>query len=292
MPQGRIVKALAGYYYVENGSEPLRCRARGIFKKKGVSPLVGDMVEFASTGTDEGVINEILPRQSELIRPPIANVDQAILVFSVREPVFNPQLLDKFLVHTEDAGIQSVICLTKTDLVEDEEELKKIQESYQQIGYPVVITSSKKDRGIEELREYLKGHLSVFSGQSGVGKSSLLNQLFTHLHLETAPISMKLGRGKHTTRHVELIALPEGGLVADTPGFSSLDFQTIEAEQLGSCFREIREHAVHCKFRGCLHLNEPSCRVREVLEEGEILQSRYDHYTQFLREIKERKPRY
>jgi ribosome biogenesis GTPase len=291
MPQGRIIKALAGYYYVEAGQQSIQCRARGIFKKKKISPLVGDLVEYELTGGEEGVINEILPRQSELIRPPIANVNQAILVFSAKEPDFSPQLLDKFLVHTEKAGIDSIICITKVDLIE-EEQLAEIKENYAKIGYPIVMTSSKQDRGIEEVREYLKGHLSVFAGQSGVGKSSLLNQLFKHLDLETAPISYKLGRGKHTTRHVELIPLPEGGWVADTPGFSSLDFQLIEAEELGHCFREIREHSVHCKFRGCLHLNEPACRVREVLEEGQILQSRYNHYTQFLREIKDRKPRY
>lgn len=291
MPQGRIIKALAGYYYVESGQQPIQCRARGIFKKKKITPLVGDLVEYEITGGEEGVINEILPRQSELIRPPIANVDQAILVFSAKEPDFSPQLLDKFLVHTEKAGIDSIICITKVDLIE-EELLAEIKENYAKIGYPIVMTSSKEDRGIEEVREHLKGHLSVFAGQSGVGKSSLLNRLFKHLNLETAPISNKLGRGKHTTCHVELIPLPEGGWVADTPGFSSLDFQFIEANELGHCFREIREHSAHCKFRGCLHLNEPACRVREVLEEGQILQSRYDHYTQFLREIKDRKPRY
>jgi ribosome biogenesis GTPase len=291
MPQGRIIKALAGYYYVDTGQQPIQCRARGIFKKKKITPLVGDIVEYEVIGGEEGVINEILPRRSELIRPPIANVDQAILVFSAKEPDFNPQLLDKFLVHTENAGIESIIFITKADLI-DEEELKEIKESYTKIGYPVVITSSVQNRGIEEARQCLIGHVSVFAGQSGVGKSSLLNKLFPHLHLETAPISYKLGRGKHTTRHVELISLPEGGWVADTPGFSSLDFQFINAEELGQCFREIREYSVHCKFRGCLHLNEPACRVREVLEEGLIQQSRYDHYTQFLREIKDRKPRY
>ena len=295
MPRGRIVKALAGYYYVdnvENDLESLQCRARGIFKKRGISPLVGDWVEFEFTENNEGIINEIHPRETELIRPPIANVDQAILVFSVSEPDFNPQLLDKFLVHTEDVGIQSVICLTKTDLLKEDGLLHEIKRNYEGIGYPVVITSSKKDQGIEEIREHLQGHLTVFSGQSGVGKSSLLNALFSYLHLETAPISLKLGRGKHTTRHVELISLPDGGWVADTPGFSSLDFQSIEAENLGRCFLEIREYSSKCKFRGCLHLNEPSCGVRQGLEEGHILQSRYDHYIHFLKEIKDRKPRY
>jgi len=291
MPQGRIVKALAGYYYVQDGDALWQCRASGVFRKKGITPLVGDEVVYETNGT-EGTITEILPRTSELIRPPIANIDQAILVFSLVEPDFNPQLLDKFLVHTEAANVDAVICLTKADLLSDKEKLNRIRERCNAIGYPVVVTSSKGKRGIEDIRAYLGGHLSVFAGQSGVGKSSLLNALFSGLSLETAPISQKLGRGRHTTRHVELIHLAEGGWVADTPGFSSLDFQSIEANELGLYFKEMRAMLGECKFRGCLHVNEPGCAVRAAVEAHEIQPARYENYLQFLQEIKERKPRY
>jgi ribosome biogenesis GTPase / thiamine phosphate phosphatase len=290
--QGRIYKALAGFYYVWNGESSLQCRARGIFKNKGITPLVGDEVEYEEIGNGEGVVNEILPRQSELIRPPIANIDLAVLVFSLAEPKFNPQLLDTFLVHTEAAGVDALICLTKADLHHDEEELERIRSQYEAIGYQVVTTSSKKNAGIEDIRHFLKDSLSVFSGQSGVGKSSLLNALFADLDLKTAAISIKLGRGKHTTRHVELIPLPEGGWVADTPGFSSLDFSTIEKEDLALNFREMRDRVGDCRFRGCLHDNEPGCAVRTGVEDGTIAASRYAHYIQFLQEIKDRKPRY
>ncbi|WP_047151597.1 ribosome small subunit-dependent GTPase A [Aneurinibacillus tyrosinisolvens] len=292
MPQGRIVKALAGYYYVQDGEAYWQCRARGVFKKRGITPLVGDEVLYEAAGKTDGVVTEVLPRTSELIRPQIANVDQAILVFSLAEPNFSPQLLDKFLVHTEAAGIEAVICLTKADLQPDEEKVAQIRKEYKTIGYPVIVTSSKGKNGIEAIRDHLIGHLSVFSGQSGVGKSSLLNALFSDLELETAPISHKLGRGKHTTRHVELIYLPNGGWVADTPGFSSLDFQSIEANDLSHYFKEMRERSGNCKFRGCHHINEPGCAVRSALDKGEIMRSRYKHYVQFLQEIKDRKPRY
>lgn len=291
MPQGRIVKALAGYYYVQDGDALWQCRARGVFRKKGITPLVGDEVIYETSGS-EGTVMEVLPRTSELIRPSISNIDQAILVFSLAEPAFNPQLLDKFLVHTEAAGVDAVICLTKADLLPDGEELARIQARCEAIGYPVITTSSKGKSGIEDIRSQLSGHLSVFAGQSGVGKSSLLNALFSELNLETAPISHKLGRGRHTTRHVELIHLPEGGWVADTPGFSSLDFQSIEAEELGLCFKEMRALLGQCKFRGCQHVNEPGCAVRAAVEAHEISPERYEHYLEFLQEIKERKPRY
>ncbi|WCK53033.1 ribosome small subunit-dependent GTPase A [Aneurinibacillus sp. Ricciae_BoGa-3] len=290
--QGRIYKALAGYYYVSNGEFSWQCRARGIFKKRGLTPLVGDEVQYEEIGRGEGIINEILPRQSELIRPPIANIDLAVLVFSLAEPKFNPQLLDTFLVHTEAAGVDALICLTKADLYQDEAELAKIRSQYEAIGYQVVTTSSRRNAGIEDIRRFLKNRLSVFSGQSGVGKSSLLNALFADLNLETAPISLKLGRGKHTTRHVELIPLPEGGWVADTPGFSSLDFSTFEREDLALNFREMRDRVGQCRFRGCLHANEPGCAVRAGVDDGTIAASRYAHYIQFLQEITERKPRY
>ncbi|GAB7388088.1 ribosome small subunit-dependent GTPase A [Bacillaceae bacterium] len=293
MPEGRIIKALSGYYYVYDGEKAIRCRARGVFKKKGITPLVGDWVTYERVG-DEGFVTEVHPRTCQLVRPPIANVSQAILVFSLKEPDFNPLLLDKFLVHTEQAGIDAVICLSKRDLVSPAEEgkVREILRIYEGIGYRVIQTSAKRAQGLAELAEALKGKISVFAGQSGVGKSSLLNALVPGLKLETGEISHKLGRGRHTTRHVELLALPQGGWVADTPGFSQLDFFEVEPENLSQYFREMRDKRVSCKFRGCLHVKEPDCAVRSAVEEGEIALSRYEHYVMLLAELKEKKPKY
>jgi ribosome biogenesis GTPase len=311
MPEGLIVKALSGYYFVlseeEGVKKPIQCRARGIFKKKGISPLVGDRVIYEMTENGEGTVEEILPRRSALIRPPVANVELVVLVFSIKEPALNLQLLDKFLVHTEHAGLETLICLTKLDLLQDSEmsaelgettapgkdiSLRSVVELYEKIGYQVVITSSKQREGIEPIVQRLAGRISVFAGQSGVGKSSLLNAMVPGLELETNAISMKLGRGKHTTRHVELIRLQNGGFVADTPGFSQLDFLELEGEDLGLCFKEFASYAAECKFRGCLHLHEPGCKVIEAKERGDIASCRYEHYLQFLGEIKDRKRRY
>ncbi|WP_058301648.1 ribosome small subunit-dependent GTPase A [Gorillibacterium timonense] len=297
MAKGLIVKALSGYYYVlpegqAPGTEALvQCRARGIFKKHKVSPLVGDRVDFSLTENGEGTVDAIGERTSELIRPPIANTELAVLVFSVQEPAFNDQLLDKFLVHIEKAGLDTVIVLTKTDLKPEDTEWVSRIEPYRRMGYDIFITSSKQMEGIDAVRARLSGTVSVFAGQSGVGKSSLVNALLPGLKLATDEISMRLGRGKHTTRHVELIPL-NGGWVADTPGFSQLDFLELEAEELSDCFRDLHTYAPACRFRGCLHHKEPGCAVRAAVEQGELASWRYEHYLQFLTEIKERKRRY
>ncbi|BFT73166.1 MULTISPECIES: ribosome small subunit-dependent GTPase A [Paenibacillus] len=309
MPQGMIVKALSGYYYVlPEGAElqdanMVTCRGRGVFKNRKITPLVGDRVVFEETENGEGTVTEILPRSSELIRPPIANVNVVVLVFSVTEPVLNLQLLDKFLVHIEHTGIEVVLCFTKSDLLSADPdtaapkemtvaELERITKLYEGIGYPVLKTSSRLKVGVESILQHLEGAVSVFAGQSGVGKSSLLNAMISGRNLETNEISQRLGRGKHTTRHVELLPLNNGGLVADTPGFSQLDFMEVEAEGLSSCFKEFAEVAEGCRFRGCLHLHEPDCKVRDAVAEGTIAASRYDHYLLFLGEIKDRKRRY
>ncbi|WP_050614732.1 ribosome small subunit-dependent GTPase A [Bacillus testis] len=292
MHEGKIVKALSGFYYVSDGEKYIQCRGRGVFRKKKITPLVGDNVIYQYDKESEGYILEILERKNELVRPPISNVDQAILVFSAVEPSFNTVLLDRFLVLIEDSGIDAVIVISKMDLL-SEEEKDAIQESigqYREIGYPVIATSSVTEEGTAILLPYLKGKVSVFAGQSGVGKSSLLNALMPHLNLKTNDISSHLGRGKHTTRHVELIPV-EGGLVADTPGFSSLDF-TMEDVELSDCFPEIERASHHCKFRGCLHDKEPRCAVKEGVADGSIQPFRYQHYLDFLAEIRDRKPRY
>lgn len=302
MPEGLIVKALSGYYYVKpEGSAPgevIQCRGRGIFKKKGLTPLVGDQVIYTPTENGEGTVDEILPRTTELVRPPIANARLAVLLFSLKEPDLNLSLLDKFLVHIEHAGLRALICLTKEDLLgeadktEEADPTEQVKQLYEEIGYDVIVTSSVSGLGTDEVRSRLAGEISVFSGQSGVGKSTLLNAMLPGLSLETSEISLKLGRGRHTTRHVELIELDNGGYVADTPGFSQLDFLELGVEELSSCFREFRELADDCKFRGCSHLHEPGCRVREALERGEVASSRYEHYVQFQQEMKDKKRRY
>jgi ribosome biogenesis GTPase / thiamine phosphate phosphatase len=303
MPRGLIIKALSGYYYVmpEEGGAPVQCRARGVFKKRNITPLVGDSVIFEHSENGEGTVMEVLPRSSELIRPTVANIEQAILVFSLIEPDLNLQLLDKFLVHIEQAGLEAVICFTKKDLLvrqsvsssgPSDSDITNIKAIYERMGYPVLVTSSLTGEGLEQVQAYLTGKMSVVAGQSGVGKSSLLNSLVPGLSLETNEISMKLGRGKHTTRHVELIQLENGGLVADTPGFSQLDFLNLEPEELGACFREIYSLSDRCKFRGCLHLQEPGCQVRSSVDAGDVAGFRYEHYVSFMTEMKDKKRRY
>lgn len=293
MPEGKIIKAIAGFYYVLSANETIQCRGRGVFRKNKVTPLVGDEVVFQAESNTEGYILEVKERKNELIRPPIANVDQAILVFSAVEPGFSTSLLDRFLVLVEFNHIKPLICITKIDLA-DEKEYREIQEyasDYRKAGYDVLLTSSETEEGVKDLMPYLEGEISVFAGQSGVGKSSLLNVLRPDLELKTNDISSHLGRGKHTTRHVELIEVGKG-LVADTPGFSSLEFTDIELEDLNYCFPEIQEKSELCKFRGCLHMAEPKCAVKAACENGEIPSYRYEHYKTFLQEIKDRKPRY
>ncbi|EQM28127.1 GTPase A [Bacillus licheniformis CG-B52] len=294
MPEGKIIKALSGFYYVLDGDQVIQCRGRGVFRKNKVTPLVGDDVVYQADNDKEGYILEIKDRFNELVRPPISNVDQAVLVFSAKEPTFSTSLLDRFLVLVEAGDIRPIICITKMDLVEDDalkEQIHQYAEDYRNIGYSVYLTSMKSGRGIEDIIPHFQDKITVFAGQSGVGKSSLLNAISPDLELKTAGISAHLGRGKHTTRHVELIDI-NGGLVADTPGFSSLEFAGIEAEDLGQTFLEIGEKSAECKFRGCLHIKEPNCAVKRAVENGEIAQYRYNHYVEFLTEIKDRKPRY
>ncbi|WP_026566421.1 ribosome small subunit-dependent GTPase A [Bacillus sp. UNC41MFS5] len=293
MPEGKIVKALSGFYYVLGNDKLIQCRGRGVFRKNKITPLVGDEVVFQAENDLEGYIMEVKSRKNELIRPPIANVDQAILVFSAVEPDFSTVLLDRFLVLVEFNRIEPLICITKMDLTNEDEKkmIKDYAEQYTAAGYKVILTSSETEAGIELLNPHVDNKISVFAGQSGVGKSSLLNVLRPDLELKTNDISSHLGRGKHTTRHVELIKIGNG-LIADTPGFSSLEFTNIEAEDLTFCFPEIQTASENCKFRGCLHVSEPKCGVKQAVDSNEIPAYRYEHYLDFLQEIKDRKPRY
>lgn len=291
--QGRIVKALSGFYYVDSEEGYFQCRGRGVFRKEKVKPLVGDFVEFEAENQTDGYILKILPRTNELVRPPIANVDQALLVFSAVKPNFSPLLLNRFLVHIEAHEITPIIVISKIDLVSEEEwqKINQYKADYENIGYQVIFTSTKSNEGIDEVKKWLEYKVTVIAGQSGVGKSSLLNKICPGLNMETNEISTHLGRGKHTTRHVELISVNHG-LVADTPGFSALDFMGIEAEDLTYYFKEMARYMNDCKFRGCTHINEPKCAVKDAVEKGEIPNYRYEHYLEFFEEIKSTKRRY
>ena len=295
MKKGIILKALSGFYYVEDleTKETIQCRSRGLFRKQKITPLVGDQVESLVEPDGNGYVMGIDPRKNELVRPPIANVDLALVVFSVKEPDFSPKLLDRFLAVIEMNQIEPVIVLTKLDLMTEEEKqaIEPIIDYYREIGYQVIETSSKQEFGLESINELIKQRIAVICGQSGVGKSSLLNSLDDSLNIQVNEISKALGRGKHTTRHVELHKLSEG-LIADTPGFSSLDLDQLEPIDLSQCFIEFYDLSEQCKFRGCLHENEPRCAVKAAVEENEIIPTRYENYLQFLTEIKSRKPKY
>lgn len=288
--KGQIRKALSGFYYVQSDGELYQTRARGNFRNRNITPLVGDEVIFESSNLTDGYLLEVLPRKNELVRPAVANVDQGVIVTSMVEPNFSYNLLDRFLVTLEYTAIEPIIYLSKTDLSDDKEKIKEVVACYQKIGY-TVIAATKNNEAINKLERLFPNHLTVFMGQSGAGKSTLLNRIVPELDLETAAISESLGRGKHTTRHVELIPIAEG-LVADTPGFSSIDFLEIEARELPKQFPEFVEASHACRFRECMHINEPQCAVKERVESGEIATTRYENYVQFLEEIEKRRPVY
>lgn len=289
MPCGQIIKAISGFFYVRTSTEIIQCRPRGIFKyeKKKLIPLVGDYVEFEETEMKNGVITEIRPRITEFTRPAIANVDQAIIVSSLRYPSFQHMNVDRFLVYGEYKNVQLLICITKEDLLEDSGEITYIRNMYEPIGYPVITTSIYGGGvGLIHLQEYLAHKTSVLAGESGVGKSSLLQQLVPNHHIQTGVVSQRLGRGKHTTKVVELIPLLCNGQVADTPGFSKLSLKEIPASQLGDCFPEIRRASSKCYYRDCYHINEPRCQVLHEVHNGLIHNKRYESYCAFLAEIK------
>lgn len=293
MTRGLIIKALSGFYDVLVDDTVYTCKGRGVFRNQNITPLVGDRVVISIHDDQTGTIQQVEERQNELKRPPIVNVDQVMIVSSIIEPQFNTTLLDRFLTSVESKEMEPIIVLSKQDLA-NEQLMKTIGyyiTEYEKIGYTVLVVSDKMVDLKEKVFPYLKDKLTVIAGQSGVGKSSLLNQLDDALTIETAHISKSLGRGRHTTRHVELFQLG-GGFVADTPGFSALDFDDIEKENLRFCFPEIANHQKDCRFRGCLHLNEPHCAVKQAVTDGSIAQFRYDNYEKFLNEINSRKPRY
>ena len=277
--QGIIIKSLAGFYYVEADGQVYQTRARGNFRKKGQTPYVGDFVDFSAEDQSEGYILKIHERKNSLVRPPIVNIDQAVVIMSAKEPDFNANLLDRFLVLLEQKTIEPLIYISKLDLVEDRSQLDAFKAIYEKIGYPFLFS-------LEELLPHLDKKVTVFMGQTGVGKSTLLNKIAPDLALETGQISDSLGRGRHTTRAVSFYNV-NGGKIADTPGFSSLDYEVKESELLNDCFPELAEVSQGCKFRTCTHTHEPACAVKLALETGQVAQSRYDNYLQFLSEIEQ-----
>ncbi|MGL4913786.1 MAG: ribosome small subunit-dependent GTPase A [Romboutsia sp.] len=293
MLNGQIIKGIGGFYYVDTDNGLYECRARGIFRKQNITPLVGDRVSMSVVDeeTKKGVVEDIDKRDTELIRPPIANVDKALIVFAVKNPKPNLSLLDRFIVLAEKEHLEIVIILTKADL-DDRNELEEIQKIYELSGYKVIPVSNKTKLNIDKVKDELKNSVVVFAGPSGVGKSSLLNEIDKNFKLQTGEVSEKIKRGKHTTRHAELLKLECGGMVADTPGFSSLTLDDISEYDLKDFFIEFDDFD-GCRFGSrCIHEKEPSCAVKEAVENGEIPKKRYESYLQLLNEIRQGKRRY
>ena len=274
MEQGKIVKALSGFYYVLWDGGVAECRARGRFRKDGVSPMVGDDVRIELTGGNSGAVREILPRKNYFIRPAVANVDYLVILTANVNPITDPFLADRVAVIAEHVGCGVIICINKCDLDRGDDLYAAFSLN---TGYPVIRTSAVTGEGTEELSALIRGKTAAFTGNSGVGKSSLLNALEPALSLHTAEVSERLGRGRHTTRHVELFDVG-GTLIADTPGFSSFDLmqmQRLRKEELQYCFPEFRPYIGHCRFDDCAHLREPGCAVLEALQSGRIMPSRH-----------------
>ncbi len=276
--EGRIVKAVAGFYYVHDGDAAYECRARGIFRKNGIKPLVGDVaeVEVLDAENRTGNLIGIKDRENFLIRPAVANAEQAVVVFAGTKPEPNFNLLDRFLVMMMSKGIPVAIVFSKSELV-DTARLAEIKKIYEH-SYRVIDVSVKEGLGLAELRELFKGKFSVLAGPSGVGKSTITNYLAPHANMETGEVSRKIERGKQTTRHTELFYIGEGGYVCDTPGFGSLELFDIDKKELKSYFPEFEEYGSYCRFNGCLHIGEKSCGVKDALLRGEIAESRYKNY--------------
>ena len=286
--QGKIIKGIAGFYYIHEPSQGIyACKAKGIFRNEKIKPLVGDMVEFEVTheGDKEGNIVKILPRKNALIRPAVANVDQAMIVFAVAKPLPNLNMLDRFLIMMQMQHVETIICFNKTD-VSDTDEIQRLRDIYANCGSRILFTSVEMGEGIDMVRDILKDRTTVMAGPSGVGKSSMMNVLKPEAAMETGDISQKIQRGRHTTRHSELFNLEGRTYVMDTPGFTSLYINDIEAGDLKEYFPEFEEYKGQCRFNGCVHINEPDCAVKNALKEGRISKNRYDNYVTLYEEQK------
>lgn len=288
--KGKIIKGIAGFYYVHTPEGVFECKAKGVFRKEKLKPLVGDNVEIEIVDDEKllGNITEIFPRSNSLIRPAAANIDQALVIFAIVKPDPNYNLLDRFLISMRQQMIPTVICFNKKDLASAKEQ-QELYEAYRQSGCEVMFVSGSRQEGIDRIREALRGKTTVVAGPSGVGKSTIVNALTPEAHMETGEISCKIERGKHTTRHAELFAVEEATYIMDTPGFTSLNVAGMEKEELQGFYPEFEPYEPYCRFGGCVHINEPVCGVKEALAEGKISRIRYDNYCRIYEELKERK---
>ena len=289
--QGKIIRGIACFYYIhvqEIGI--LECKAKGIFRKNKLKPLVGDFVEVSILDEEnkKGNIDEVLERKNELIRPAVANIDQALVIFAIKKPEPNLNLLDRFLIMMEQKDIPCVLVFNKSDFA-TEEEKETLRAIYQNSGCKILFISAKQNQGIGEIRNVLEGKTSTVAGPSGVGKSSLINQLQSGISMETGSISEKIERGKHTTRHTEFIPIGDDTFIMDTPGFSSLAVFDMEKEELEQFYPEFDDYRNTCRFNGCSHTHEPGCSVKEAIEEGKISKERYENYRLIYEELKNRK---
>ncbi|MDF2868856.1 MAG: rsgA [Anaerocolumna sp.] len=292
--KGKILKGIGGFYYVFAENEQLyECKAKGIFRNQNIKPLVGDNVDMdiLDEVMNKGNIINILERTNDLIRPAVANVDQAMIIFAAAKPTPNLNLLDRFLILMLQQNVETIICFNKTDVV-TEKELALLEETYRNCGYKTLFTSTFTEEGITSVKELLTHKTTVLAGPSGVGKSSIINLLSPEANTKTGEISEKIQRGKHTTRHSELIAVGEETFVMDTPGFSSLYLEGLEKDELKEFFPEFKEYALQCRFLGCMHLNEPDCKVKEALEEDKISKIRYKNYKDLFEELNHKKKKF
>lgn len=286
--QGKIVKGISGFYYVHVvGTGIYECKAKGVFRNRKVKPLVGDNVEIVVLDEEKriGNVEEILPRKNELIRPAVSNIDMALVIFAAAKPDPNFNLLDRFLCMMEYQKVPVTICFNKCDLV-SEDEKEKLQQIYAPAGYEILFTSVKTGENIDNLKALLADKTTTVAGPSGVGKSSLINELQTGVRMQTGAISDKIGRGKHTTRHSEIISIGQDTYIMDTPGFSSMDLPGFEKEDLWTCYPEFVPYEPECRFIGCSHIGEPDCGVKNALADGKISQVRYDNYVMLYEEMK------
>ena len=288
--QGRIIKGIAGFYYVDTGTGLYECKAKGIFRNRKMKPLVGDMAEIEVLDEEKklGNLTEILPRMNELIRPAVSNIDQALVIFAAKNPKPNYNLLDRFLLMMEKQRVPAVVCFNKTDLAR-EKELSVLMDVYKDCGHRVIFTSVSDETGLSEIREAVEHKTTVLAGPSGVGKSSMMNLLYPDANMETGAVSEKIQRGKHTTRHSELIRVGEDTFVMDTPGFSSLFVDMFEEDEIKYYFKEFEPYEGQCRFQGCSHTHEPGCGVKQALADGRISETRYDNYVLIYNELKEKR---
>ncbi len=286
--KGKIIKGIAGFYYIyAEDSSVYECKAKGIFRNQKIKPLVGDnvFIDIIDERENKGNITQVMERQNELIRPAVANVDQALVIFAAADPSPNLNLLDRFLIMMHKQQVNTIICFNKRDIV-SEKELGLLEETYIKCGYQVVFSSAYTEGGITTLRELLANKTTVLAGPSGVGKSSIINLLHPEANMETGNISEKIRRGKHTTRHSELIYLGSDTFVMDTPGFSSLYLSELDKDELKDYYVEFHEYEVDCRFQGCSHINEPNCAVKAALLNGMISRIRYSNYMELYEELK------